>query len=171
MRRFSTLYGSSPAHLALALAALAVAAYAALRAFEKGPPLAQAQWFVGAIVSHDLILLPLYSLVLLGLVLAVGGRAARGDEPLSRARLLVLNHVRVPAAISLLLLLVFFPLVLRLSEGGYRGVSGLSTEPFLGRWVLLTVALFAASGAVLALRLARGGRSGDGTGPRERSRE
>ena len=161
MRRFSKLYGSSPLHLLLTGAAFAVAGYAALRALEKQPALAQVKWFVGAIVSHDLILLPLYSLVLIGLLFAVGGRAARRGEPLSRRRLLVLNHVRVPAALSLLALLLFFPLVLGLSEGGYRGVSGLSTDPYLERWLLLTAALFALSGGLLVLRLARAARAED----------
>jgi hypothetical protein len=166
MRRFSRIYGSSPAHLLLALGAFAVAGYAALRAFEKGPPLAQAGWFVGAIVSHDLVLLPLYSLTLLGLLLAVGGSAARRGRPLSPARALVLNHLRVPAALSLLLLLLFFPLVLGLSEGGYRAASGLSTEPFLERWLLLSAALFALSGAVLVIRLDRARRREPGGGTR-----
>jgi hypothetical protein len=161
VRAFSKLYGSSPLHLLLALAAFAVAGYAALRALEKQPALAQAKWFAGAIVSHDLVLLPLYSLALVGLLLAVGGRAARRGEPLSRTRLLVLNHLRVPAALSLLTLLLFFPLVLGLSEEGYRAVSGLSTDPYLERWLFLTVALFALSGGLLALRLARAERAGD----------
>ena len=157
MRRFSKLYGSTPLHLALASAAFLVSAYAVYRVFEKQPPLALTKWFLGAIVSHDLIALPIYSLVLIGLLFAVGGAAARRGEPLSRTRLLVLNHVRVPAALSLLALLVFFPLVLGLSEDGYRGVSGLSTDPYLARWLYLTLGLFVLSGGILVGRLARGG--------------
>ena len=158
MRAFSRLYGSSPLHLLLAGAAFLIAAYAAFRAVQKGPPLSQGTWFLGAILAHDFVLLPLYTVALIGLLYAVGGRAARDGRPLSRGRLLVLNHVRVPAALSLLLLLVFFPLVLRLSEGGLKGVSGLSTEPYLPRFLFLTLGLFATSGALLALRLAFGRR-------------
>lgn len=165
MRAFSKLYGSSPAHLLIAGAAFAVAAYAALRALEKQPALAQAKWFVGAILSHDLVLLPLYSLVLIGLLLAVGGRAARKGEPLSRKRLLVLNHMRVPAALSLLALLLFFPLILGLSESGYASVSDLSTDPYLGRWLLLSAGLFVVSGVLLGVRLLRGRRGASGSAP------
>jgi hypothetical protein len=156
MRAFSRAYGSSPLHLVLAAGAFAVAGYAAFRALSKEPVLPQAKWFVGAILAHDFVLLPLYSLALIVLLHAIGGRAAREGRPLSPARLLVLNHVRVPAALSLLALLLFFPLVLGLSEAGYRGVSGLSTDPYLPRFLFLTLALFAGSGALLAVRLLRG---------------
>jgi hypothetical protein len=166
VRAFSRLYGSSPLHLLLAGAAFAVTGYAVYRAFDKQPALAQAKWFLGAIVAHDFIVLPLYSLVLIGLLFAVGGRAAREGRPLSRRRLLVLNHVRVPAALSLLALLLFFPLILGLSESGYQGVSGLSTDPYLPRFAFLTLALFALSGAVLAVRLLLGRRrSTNGSAP------
>ena len=163
MRRFSTLYGAGPAHLLLALAAFAIAAYAGFRMLGKGPPVALGKWFLGAIVSHDLILLPLYSLALLVLLRLPGLGGVRDDgSPIPPARLLVLNHLRVPAGLSLLLLLLFFPLVLGLSETGYRSVSGLGTDPFLERWLLLSAALFAVSGAVLVLRLVRDRRRSPG---------
>jgi hypothetical protein len=166
VRGFSRNYGSSPLHLVLAGIAFLIAGYAAVRALQKGPTLAQGEWFLGAILAHDIVLLPLYSLVMIGLILLIGGRAARDGKPLSRTRLLVLNHVRVPAALSLLLLLMFFPLVLGLSEAGYRGVSGLSTDPYLPRFLFLTLALFAISAALLVIRLARARGRGSG-GPRD----
>lgn len=158
MRAFSRLYGSSPAHLLLAGGAFLVTAYAVLRIFEKQGPIAFSKWFVGAILSHDLIALPIYTVVLVGLIFAVGGRAAREGRPISRARLIVLNHLRVPAALSLLALVVFFPLILGLSENGFKGVSGLSTDPYLARWLLLSLALFLISGVAAAVRLAVGRR-------------
>jgi hypothetical protein len=156
VRRFSVLYGSSPAHLLLALAAFVVSAWAVLQAFGQGPPLSLAKWFVGSILAHDLVLLPLYSLALVGLLRLVGGRGAQDRAGPSPRRLLVLNHLRVPAALSLLMLLLFFPFILGLAEGGYRGVSGLSTEPYLPRWLLLSGALFLFSALILAVRLVRG---------------
>ncbi len=156
MRRFSTLYGSSPAHLLLGLATIAVSAWAVVQAFGQGPPLALTKWFVGSILAHDLVLLPLYSLLLIGLLRVVGGRGAHDCAGPSPRRLLVLNHLRVPAALSLLMLLLFFPFILELAEGGYRGVSGLSTDPYLPRWLILSGALFLLSGLILAVRLVRG---------------
>ncbi len=166
MRAFSKAYGSSPLHLAVAGAAFLIAAYAGFRALQKGPALSQGEWFLGAILLHDMVLIPVYSAVLIGLFYVIGGRAAREGTPLSRVRLLVLNHLRVPAGLALLLLLVFFPLVLGLSESGLMGVSGLSTEPYLPRFLFLTLALFAISAALLALRLLRG-RRGASSAPAE----
>ena len=160
VRRFSVMYGSSPAHLLLGLATLVVSAWAVVEAFSRDSPLSLTKWFGGSILAHDLVLLPLYSLLLIGLLRVVGGREARERSSPSRRRLLVLNHVRVPAALSLLMLLVFFPFVLGLAEGGYRGVSGLSTDPFLPRWLLLSAGLFLLSGLALAVRLARDGAPG-----------
>ncbi len=168
MRAFSRIYGSSPLHLAVAAVAFLIAAYAGFRAVQIGPLLAQAKWFLGAILLHDMILIPVYSAVLIGLLYLIGGRAAREGTPLSRVRLLVLNHLRVPAALALLLLLVFFPLVLGLSESGLMGVSGLTTDPYLPRFLFLTLALFAISGALLALRLLRGRRGGSDTPAEDR---
>ena len=166
MRRFSALYGSSPVHLLLGLAALVVSAWAVVEAFGRASPLSLTKWFVGSILAHDLVLLPLYSLALLGLLrVVVGGRGARGGSAPSRERLLVINHLRVPAALSLLMLLLFFPFILGLAEGGYQGVSGLSTDPYLPRWLLLSGGLFLISGLILAVRLARA----RAPGARERS--
>ena len=158
MRSFSKLYGASPVHLLAAGGAFAIAAYAAFRIATKQPPLPLAKWFVGAILSHDVVLLPIYTVALIALLYLVGGRAARQDAPLARTRLLVLNHVRVPAALSVLALLLFFPLVLGLSAAGYEGVSGLSTDPYGPRFLFLTLGLFVVSGLILVVRLALGSR-------------
>ena len=170
MRAFAKNYGSSPLHLLVAGAAFLIAAYAGFRALQKGPVLPQSEWFLGAILLHDMVLIPVYSAVLLGLLYVIGGRAAREGTPLSRVRLLVLNHVRVPAALSLLALLVFFPVVLGFADGGLMGVSGLSTDPYLARFLFMTLALFAISAALFPLRLLRAhrraaGRPGDGPPP------
>ncbi len=155
MRRFSALYGSSPAHLVLALTAFLVSAWAVVQAFGRGSPLSLTKWFVGSILAHDLVLLPLYSLLLIGLLRVVGGRGARDRGGPPRRRLLVLNHLRVPAGLSLLMLLLFFPFILGLADGGYRGASGLSTEIYLSRWLILSGALFLLSELILAVRLVR----------------
>jgi hypothetical protein len=136
------LYGAGPMHLALALASFTVAGWALARVLGTlGDPTRFVVWFAGAIVAHDLVLLPLYS--------AVGVVAGR---LLARP---VLNHVRVPLILSGLTLLVWFPLILRKSPAGYMRASGLSVDVFLGRWLALSAALVIASALAFALQTRR----------------
>ena len=62
------------------------------------------------------------------------------------------NYVRVPAAISGLLLLVFFPVVCGKGEAAYTRVSGTTWEGYAVRWLVVSAAIFALSGALYALR-------------------
>ena len=64
------------------------------------------------------------------------------------------HHVRVPAFVSLLLLLVYWPLVLRQAPR-FALTTGLSPGVYLGHWLLITAALFAVSAVWLAVRLTR----------------
>ena len=74
--------------------------------------------------------------------------------------------MRVPAAFSLLFLLVWFPLILGLSARTYHRASGLDTSPYLGRWLAVTGVLFAASAVGYALALRRASaRAGRGRRP------
>ena len=56
------------------------------------------------------------------------------------------------AGLSLLTLLVFWGTIRGKGAGPYQRVSGLEYEGYVGRWLLLTGALFAASGALYLLR-------------------
>lgn len=134
--RFRRLYGESPLHLLILLASFAVAAYAAVR-WLTDDWFSIAVWIVGAAVLHDLVLVPLYAGVD-WLTHRIAG--SRRRVTLGTA----VNHIRVPAAVSLLLLLVYWPLVLD-NAPGYRVDTALSETVFLGRWLLITAALFAAS--------------------------
>jgi hypothetical protein len=184
VRRFRYEYGAGPLHLSVALLALTVAGYVTLRVAQGavGAPVAFAVWFLAAIVAHDFVLVPLYSLLDRLGRRAAGVRRARPEderrlvlarrdgrwvvEPAARSvpppRVSWLNHVRFPALASGLLLLLFFPLVLGLSEEDYALASGQSTDGYLERWALLSAGLFAVSGAVYAVRRLR---SGAGRGP------
>ncbi|MBA2630558.1 MAG: hypothetical protein H0U84_06010 [Thermoleophilaceae bacterium] len=151
MRVFRNLYGAGPLHLVGVLLSFAVAAYALSRALDlTGAPDRILLWLGGAIVAHDLVLFPIYAL--LGLlaagVLVPGGRR-------TRLRIAALNHLRVPALASGLLLLVWFPLVANRAPGGFMRTTGLSSDVYFGRWLLITAVLFAGSALVLAVR-ARG---------------
>lgn len=129
----------SPFALLILVCSFALAAYAGVRLFADdwfGVTL----WIVGAAVLHDLVLLPLYAAADRGITQGLGARTM---------------YVRVPAALSGLLLLVWFPLISGMVAGRYRSATGLSPDGFLARWLLITAALFAGSALVLAVRLRR----------------
>ena len=162
-------YGASPLHLLTLLAALALGGYAAAAAVvAAGPWGGLAVWFAVAIVGHDLLLFPLYSLADLSVRRLLpgwaggrhgaGGTRGKGAETAGRAVPPVVNYLRVPAAFSLLVLIVWFPLILGLSHGTYHRASGLSASPYLGRWLAVTGAMFAGSAACYAVALRRAAR-------------
>lgn len=133
-------YGSHPLHLLSLLACFALAGFAVLQASHGPLPLKMAIWFLGALIGHDLVLFPLY---------------AQLDRGLTKVAGSAVNYVRVPALLSGLLLLVFFPLIFRQSEPTYGAASGLNESPFLARWLLLTGIAFTVSGFLYAIRAAR----------------
>jgi hypothetical protein len=142
-------YGAGPLHLLAVVATFAIAAYALERALElTSNPDRIVLWLGASIVAHDLILFPLYAL--LGVLVA--GAFLRGDRR-SRLRVAALNHVRVPALFSGVLLLVWYPLVAGPADRGFTRLTGLSKDVYLERWLLLSAALFAASAVVFVLRL------------------
>jgi hypothetical protein len=122
------------------LVTLPLIAFALLEIARSGTAVAIFAWLVAAVVLHDLVLLPLYSLL---------------DRIPPRR---VVNYVRVPGGISLLLLLVYFPVISGKGNGAFHGVSGLDYEGYFARWLLITAALFAASAVIYAVRAGRPGR-------------
>lgn len=151
MARWRALYGASPLHLLAAIASFAVAGYAFFRIFDTPTALGFFVWFGAAIVAHDLIAFPLYSLLNLIATRTLGGERAREA---SRA-VPVLNYLRVPFALSAFALLLFFPLILGLSADNYEGDTGLSVDVFLERWLGLCAALFIGSALAYAVRVRR----------------
>jgi hypothetical protein len=141
---FRRLYGASPWHLVALLGCFALTAYSVSRLLGELPVLLRiAIWFVGAALVWDLVLGP---------ALALADRLLR---PLARLRVPALNHVRVPALVSLLLLVVWLPVILQRSEGVFRVKAGLTQDPYLGRWLAITAVLFAASGLLYAVAVLR----------------
>lgn len=153
-RRLRELYGSGPVHLLTMLAGFALLGYLVVTA-EPSTLLkpegswwkSMAVWFAGAIVFHDLVLFPIYALAdrLLGM-------AAR-PRP---ARVPARNYLRVPALGSGLILLIFLPNIIEQGAQKYFEDTGLTQEPFLGRWLMLTSAMFAVSALVYSIRFATG---------------
>jgi hypothetical protein len=177
--RFRSLYGQRPLHLVILLASFALCGYAAAKLLE-GDWRGIVEWFVGAAVIHDLVLVPLYGGTdwVLHRVLREGGgpgsdAAPREEAPPEEAppeeappeakdghrssvRLAVLHHIRVPAFLSLLLLLVYWPLISQDAGSHYQAATLLTPGVFPVRWLLITAALFGASAVLLCVRLWRG---------------
>jgi hypothetical protein len=127
------------AHLAL----LPVCVWALAQVFSVSSAKAAmgvAIWLVAAAVLHDLLLVPLYS-----------GLDRLAQLALRGARV---NYVRVPAGLSLLLLGVFWGTIGGKGEGAYHAVSGRSFDGYGPRWLLVTTALFGASGVTYLARRA-----------------
>jgi hypothetical protein len=102
MRRLLRSYGANPLHLLSLLACFALAGYAAAQLVPP-QPLGVAVWFLGAVIGHDLLLMPLYSLADRSVTAAIRHR------PLRLPAVPWINYIRVPAALSGLLLLIWFP--------------------------------------------------------------
>ena len=134
----------SPLQLLLLACSFTLAGYAGVRLLADDW-LQVALWFVGAAVVHDVVLLPLYATLDRAVVWASGAIGHR-----ERA-----VYVRVPAAFSGLLLLVWFPLISGRVADSYESATGLSASGFLLRWLLITALLFGASALLLVLRLRR----------------
>jgi hypothetical protein len=145
MKRQLRWYGAGPLHLLALLACFGLAGYAAAR-LVSSRPLTVAAWFIGAVIGHDLLLMPLYSLADRSVMAAI----RRRDPQLPATPWI--NYVRVPAALSGLLLLVWFPLILRLPSP-YHASTTLSADPYLWHWLAVTGALFLLSAVAFALRL------------------
>ena len=145
MRRITRWYGANPLHLLALLACFGLAGYAAAQ-LVPSRPVAVAVWFIGAVIGHDLVLMPLYSIADRSVLAAVRHRAP------NLPTVPWINYLRVPAGLSALLLLIWFPLIFRLTTR-YQQSTTLSPDPFLWHWLAVTGALFLMSAAAYALRL------------------
>jgi hypothetical protein len=119
---------------------LGVAGYGVLRVLDTPERADVLEWFVGLNLGHDLVLLPLYSLA--GVALGV----------LTRGRAVLALHLKAAAALSGLLLLTWFPLVLELPGERFRRASGRGPEAYLERWLLVSAVLFAVALVLYLLR-------------------
>ena len=146
-------YGASGLHLVAHLAAFAIAGYALAQIIRGGRAVNFIVWFAGAALLHDIIFLPLYSLLD-----RVAGHGVHGPHLRTRLAVPVINYVRAPALISGLLALVYFPLILGASDNTYFGATGHHLHGYARNWLLISAALFAGSALLYAVRvrLARG---------------
>jgi hypothetical protein len=156
-KRFGSHYGSHPVHLLTMVAGFALLGY--ILATFKPSTLwnpgtwwqSIAVWFAAAVIGHDLVLFPLYALVDWALSRRVVQRPALA-VPL-RPKVLARNYIRIPALGAGLTLLVFLPGIIEQGASTYQAATGQTQQPFLGRWLLLTAAMFATSAIAYTARL------------------
>ena len=149
MRVFTKIYGGHPLHAVGLLLSFALVGYVVMLA---GPQnlwnddiwwKSIVVWFFGSVLLHDAVLYPLYSLA---------DRIVTG-LPRRPSTVSPVNFVRVPALGAALTFLLFFPGILSQGAESYRAATGLTQEPFLGRWLVLTAALFTVSAVAYFIRL------------------
>jgi hypothetical protein len=161
--RMTERYGARLPHAVAMAGCFALAAYAALQLLNDRP-IAVAAWFIGAALIHDLVLLPAYT---------IADHVMRRRQPHDVGRAPVMswiNYLRVPAFLSALLLLVWFPLILNIS-GPYHGATALPENVYLARWLIISAAMFAISALILGLRMntrRRADTTSDGSSRRRR---
>ncbi|MBJ7472512.1 MAG: hypothetical protein JHD16_14495 [Solirubrobacteraceae bacterium] len=145
MKVFSKAYGAGPLHLLGHAALVLVAAWALSIMFrpEFAPqPLNLVLWLLGGAVIHDFVLLPAYSAVNIGATRLLGASTS-------------INYLRAPLIASLVLLLAFLPRILNRQPQNFERALGHAPPDFLGRWLLVTALLFAASALVWGVRRVR----------------
>lgn len=153
-------YGASPAHLLLHLAAIALIAWALSQAFDDRYSAAYqnlAIWMVGGALINDLVAIPAYVGVD-RLARAAWGRVRPASAAPTTAAATVRGHghVRVPLAMSAVLLLVYFPNITHKAPIGHRLSTGLAEQPdYAGRWLGITAGLLLASAAIYGVRVLR----------------
>lgn len=155
MSRVQRMYGQRPLHLLAVLACFALAGASLVGFVGAGHVRSLVLWFAGAIVAHDLLLFPVYSLLDR---LASRSPSRAGRDVASRPARPAINYVRVPTVVSALLLIVYAPLILGLSSHTYTADTGLSSNVYLGRWLLISGVLFVLSAVAYVLALLRAAR-------------
>jgi hypothetical protein len=147
---FRRRYGANPLHLAGHLVVLAIALFAIDRMANAGSLAELIALYIGLVIAHDLIFLPAYS------ALDRAARAALARLPARRpARVPAINHIRAPALISGILLIIYSPFISGLADNSYFQVSGHHIEGYLRDWFMISAALFLGSALIYAVRVTR----------------
>lgn len=155
-RRLRATLGTGPLGLLALLASFAIAGAAVVGWFDRPHDVVSVlEWFAAAIVLHDLFMLPLYTWLdrlLLGRLHARVHRRRPAGPP---RRVNPTPFLRVPAMLSALLLLVFFPVIFGFGRQAELNASGIAESGYLARWLLATGVLFALAGVAYVVAAAR----------------
>src|SRR5262249_22701102 len=134
-------YGASRWHLAGHVAYLGLAAVVLARLLDRPSAANIVAWLVAAVVLHDLVALPLYTL-LDRLVWRVAPRA-------------VAVALRPRAALAGLTLLVLFPPILGLNARTFARAAGHPPSGYAARWLALAAGVAVAVAVVTRVRTRR----------------
>jgi hypothetical protein len=154
-RSAARLYGDHLFHFIVVVGALALGAYvvSVLGVANLFNPTAWWQsiavWFAVAVIGHDLILYPLYTLADRLLPRPLEPRSGR--DRASR-RIPLTNYLRMPTMAAALLLVMFLPGIIKQGAPTYHAATGLTQGPYLSRWLLLTAAFYLASAIWYAVK-------------------
>jgi hypothetical protein len=123
------------------------------------------EWFAAAIVIHDLILLPLYSLLDRIAFTRLRRRTQRARRIAQPGTIDPTPYLRIPTILCGLLLAVFFPVIFGLGSQTELSASGIAERGYLARWLLATGVMFAVSGVAYAIAVSRAGASRGSANP------
>jgi len=152
MAVFKRLYGDHVLHFIVLVAALALGGYtiSVLGVDQLFNPRVWWQsiavWFAVAVIGHDLILFPLYALAERLLP------KRRRGEPATRRRVPIVNYVRMPTLAAALTFAMFLPGIIEQGAVTYTAATGLTQEPYLGRWLLLVAGFYLVSAVCYLVR-------------------
>jgi hypothetical protein len=152
--RYRRSVGAGPVAVLTLVASFAFAGAAVVGWFQRPRDVVSVlEWFVAAIVLHDLFMLPLYTwLDRLLLVRWHNHHLVRGR---GAPRVSPTPFVRIPVMLSALLLLVFFPVIFGFGQRSETVASGIPEHGYLARWLLASGVLFALSGVFYLVARAR----------------
>jgi hypothetical protein len=157
-RSAARLYGDRLFHLLLVAGALALTAYTvSVLGVEHlfNPSVwwqSIAVWFAAAVIGHDVLLFPLYTLA--DRLLLVASRRQHRGRTSRRAvrRPPMINYLRLPTMAAALTLALFLPGIIQQGSSTYQAATGLTQAPYLSRWLLLTAACYLTSALCYALK-------------------
>jgi len=172
LNQFRRLYGADPLHLLSFVAGGLIsgaAVYGWFDSFVTSDSIRILIWFLGAAIAHDLVLLPIYSVLDRGALLGLRVHSLHppSDPPAAppHHRPPGWVYLRIPALFSGLIALVFFPEALRLGNTTFQIASGMTQDVYLSRLLLTCGAAFALSGLAYAISAGRRRRGGTGGPP------
>lgn len=162
-RRFRSSYGAGPLHLLVLIACFALAGAGVIGWAHVDLPGIVA-WLIAVMLLYELVLFPLSSALDRAVFSRARSEAAAGpgDQAAAPPRrrgwfigLRAVPYVRVPAMLSGLLLITFFPLILRAPHSSFHSYTGLSDHVYFARWLAATGVLYGLSGLAYAFSVWR----------------
>ena len=109
-------------------------------------------WFAVAVIGHDFVLFPLYTLADRLLPRQRGPHKDRPTSPQLSGRVPLTNYVRMPTLAAGLLLMLFLPGIINQGAPTYQAATGLTQAPYLSRWLLLTATFYLVSAICYAVK-------------------